>query len=138
MKGKPDLPPLARHIAVLTSPLKRARGLGAAHSGSGAWWAERLTSLALVPLTLWFIASIISLEGMPRAGVIAWLQAPVPMVLMLCMIVATFWHMEQGLRVVIDDYVRNDVMRMTMLLLNRGVCAIAGLLCVVSVLRLGL
>ena len=91
-----------------------------------------------MPLTLRFIASIISLEGMSRAGAIAWLQAPVQLVLMLGMIVATFWHMEQGLRVVIDDYVRNDVMRMTMLLVNRGVCAIAGLLCVVSVLRLGL
>ena len=100
--------------------------------------AERLTSVALVPLTLWFIASIISLDGMSRAGEIARLQAPVQLVPMLCMIVATFWHMEQRLRVVIDDYVRHDVMRMTMLLLNRGVCAIAGLLCVASVLRLGL
>jgi len=138
MTDKPDRPAVTPHVAVLASPLKRARGLGSARSGSGAWWAERLTSVALVPLTLWFIASIISLEGTSRAGVIAWLQAPVPLVLMLCMIVATFWHMEQGLRVVIDDYLRNDVMRMTMLLLNRGVCAIAGLLCVVSVLRLGL
>lgn len=138
MTDNPDLPPGALHVAVLSSPLKRARGFGSAHSGSGAWWAERLTSVALVPLTLWFIASIIGLEGTTRAGMIAWLQAPVPLALMLCLIVATFWHMEQGLRVVIDDYVRKGATRVTILLLSRGVCLIAGLLCVVSVLRLGL
>lgn len=138
MTNKPDRLAATPHVSVLASPLKRARGLGSTRSGSGAWWAERLTSVALVPLTLWFIASIIGLDGASRAGVIVWLQAPVRLVLMLCMIVATFWHMEQGLRVVFEDYVRNDALRMTMLLLNRGVCATAGLLCVVSVLRLGL
>ena len=138
MAGKPDLPDKALHVDVLRSQLKRVRGLGSARSGSGAWWAERLTSIALVPLTLWFIASVISLEGATRADMIAWLREPMQLVLILCLIVTTFWHMEQGLRVVIEDYVRHNVTRITMLLLSRGVCVIAALLCVVSVLRLGL
>ncbi|MBV1800357.1 succinate dehydrogenase, hydrophobic membrane anchor protein [Siccirubricoccus sp. G192] len=138
MPSNPDLPDRAIHVDVLRSQLKRVRGLGSAHSGSGTWWAERLTSIALVPLTLWFIVSVISLEGATRADVFAWLHAPVPLVLILCMVVATFWHMEQGLRVVIDDYVRSDVLRIAMLLLSRGVCIVAALLCVVSALRLGL
>ncbi len=136
----PDLPPPDKpiHVDVRRSQLKLARGLGSARSGSGAWWAERLTSIALVPLTLWFIVSVISLEGTTRAGMIAWLHAPVSLVLILCLVVATFWHTEQGLRVVIDDYVHNDAVRIAVLLLNRGVCIVAALLCVIAALRLGL
>lgn len=126
------------HVAVMRSQLGRVRGLGSARAGSGAWWVERLTSLALVPLTLWFIASAISLEHATRADMIAWLHAPVPLTLMLCLIVATFWHMELGLRVVVEDYVHHDVSRMTLLLLIRTACIVAGILCIISALRLGL
>lgn len=132
------LPDKPLHVGVRRSQLKRARGLGSAHAGSGAWWAERLTAIALVPLTLWFIISIIRLEGTTRAGMMAWLHAPVPLALILCLIVATFWHMELGLRVVVDDYVHNDAVRIAVLLLQRGVCIVAALLCVTAALRLGL
>ena len=135
-----NLPPPDKpiHVDVRRSQLKRARGLGSAHAGSGAWWAERLTAIALVPLTLWFIVSVIRLEGTTRAGMMAWLHAPVSLVLILCLIVATFWHMALGLRVVIDDYVHNDAVRIAMLLLQRGVCIVAALLCIIAALRLGL
>ncbi len=122
----------------LRSQLGRVRGLGAAHVGSGHWWAQRLTSLALVPLTLWFIGSAIRLEGTDRAGMIGWLHAPVPLVLMLCLIAATFWHMELGLRVVIEDYVHNEPVLMTLLLAQRAVCIVAALFCFIAALRLGL
>ena len=91
-----------------------------------------------MPLTLWFIVSVIRLEGTTRAGMMAWLHAPVPLALVLCLIAATFWHMELGLRVVIDDYVHNDAIRIAMLLLQRGVCIVAALLCIIAALRLGL
>ncbi len=126
------------HVVILRSPLKRVRGLGSAHSGSGAWWAERLTSIALVPLTLWFVASVIGLEGASRVGMIAWLHAPVPLVLILCLIVATFWHMELGLHVVIDDYIHDVAIRIALLLFQRVLCLVAALFCVTAVLRLGL
>lgn len=126
------------HVDVLRSQLKRARGLGSARSGSGVWWAERLTAIALVPLSLWFIASVIRLEGATRADMVAWLHGPVPLVLLLCLIVATFWHMELGLRVVVEDYVHRDSVRIAMLLFQRGLCIVAALLCVIAALRLGL
>ena len=56
------------HIDMLRSPLGRARGLGSARAGSHHWWAQRLTSLALVPLTLWFIFSVIHLFGASHEG----------------------------------------------------------------------
>lgn len=125
-------------VDILRSQLGRVRGLGSARAGSGHWWVERLTALALVPLTLWFIGSAISLEGATRADMIAWLHAPVPLTLMLCLIVATFWHMELGLRVVVEDYVHVEMARMPLLLVIRGACFVAAILCIISALRLGL
>jgi succinate dehydrogenase / fumarate reductase membrane anchor subunit len=131
-------PGKALRVDVLRSELGRARGLGSAHAGAKAWWAERLTAIALVPLTLWFIASAIRLEGATRAEMAAWLHAPVPLVLVLCLIVATFWHMELGLRAVIEDYVHDDVMRTTLLLAQRGLCIVSALFGIVAALHLGL
>lgn len=122
----------------LRSLPKPQRGIGSAHSGSGAWLAERLTSIALVPLTLWFIASVISLGNATRADMIAWLHAPVPLIFILCLIVATFWHMILGLRVVIEDYVHNNSIRRALLLFQRGLCIVAGLSCIIAALCLGL
>lgn len=126
------------NVDILRSQLGRARGLGAARSGSGSWWVERLTSIALIPLTLWFIGSAISLEGATRADIATWLHAPVPLVLMLCLIVSTFWHMEVGLRAVVEDYVHHEATRMASLLVIRALCIVLGLLCVVAALELGL
>lgn len=134
MPSPDDVP----HIDIMRSQLKLARGLGSARSGLGAWVAERMTAMALVPLAIWFIVSVISLEGTTRAGVIEWLHAPVPLVLLLCLIVATFWHMELGLRVVVEDYVQNEPICIAMLLFQRGLCIVAAFLCIVAVLRLGL
>ncbi|HSU06039.1 MAG TPA: succinate dehydrogenase, hydrophobic membrane anchor protein [Acetobacteraceae bacterium] len=125
-------------LDVLRSELGRVRGLGAARSGSGHWWLQRLTSIALVPLTLWFIASAMRLEGATRSDMITWLHGPVPLTLMLCLAVTTFWHMELGLRVVVEDYVHQNRTRLTLLLLIRTLCIVAAVLCVISALRLGL
>lgn len=90
------------------TPMGRARGLGSARDGAGHWWAQRLTAIALVPLTLWFVASVVALAGASHAEVVAWLGAPVPAVLMILMIVATFHHAQLGLQVVIEDYIHHE------------------------------
>ena len=128
----------ALHVDILRSQLGRVRGLGSARAGSRAWWIERLTGLALIPLSLWFIASAIHLEGATRADVAAWLHAPVRLVLMLCLIVATFWHMEVGLRAVIEDYVHQEGVHMASLLVIRALCIILALFCIIAALELGL
>ncbi len=89
----------------LRSPLARARGLGAAHSGTHHWWIQRLTSIALVPLVLWLAFSFVSLATADHAAATAWLRAPVNAVLMLALIGILFQHMQLGLQVVIEDYV---------------------------------
>ena len=93
----------------MRSPLARAIGLGSAREGVGPWWAERVSAVALVPLTLWFVASIIAHTGSDYAAFIAWLKAPLIATLMILLLIALFHHTALGLQVVIEDYVHSGV-----------------------------
>ncbi len=126
------------HIDLLRSPLGRARGLGSARSGSKHWWAQRLTAVALVPLTLWFIWSMLHLTGASQGDVAEWLASPVRLALMLALIVATFHHLQLGMQVVIEDYVVQDGVKFASILAVKGLCILLGLICAISALTLGL
>ena len=71
------------HIDIMRSPLGRARGLGSASAGAHHWWMLRLTSLALVPLSLWFLCAMVGLIGATRDDVVSWMAGPLPIVLMM-------------------------------------------------------
>jgi succinate dehydrogenase / fumarate reductase membrane anchor subunit len=126
------------HVDIMRSPLGRARGLGAARQGAGHWWAQRLTSLALIPLTLWFLCAMVRMIGASRQDVISWMAGPLPIVLMIALVIATFHHLQAGLQVVIEDYVTRDWLRIGSILLIKGLAVLLALACIVSVLRLGL
>ena len=125
------------HINVMRSQLGRARGLGAAHSGVHLWWAERVTSIALIPLTIWFVVAVMTRLGAPRAAVLAWAAHPVNTVLLLALVIATFYHMALGLQVVIEDYVHGEGTKMTSLLIMKAVTFLLGLAAFAAVLRMG-
>ena len=126
------------HIDMLRSPLGRARGLGSARAGSKHWWAQRLTSIALVPLTLWFIWSMLRLAGASQADVADWLSSPVRLALLLALIAATFHHLQLGLQVVIEDYVPHEGVKLAAVLAVKGLCVLLALVCAMSALALGL
>jgi succinate dehydrogenase membrane anchor subunit len=86
------------------SPLAKAVGLGSAKEGVGHWWAERVSAVALVPLTLWFAAALIAHTGSDHAAFVAWLRAPHVTILMILLLIASFYHAALGLQVVIEDY----------------------------------
>ena len=88
----------------LRSPLGRALGLGSAKEGVAHWWAQRVSAVALVPLGIWFCASLVSLAGADRLTLMAWLHGPVAAVLMILTLGALFYHASLGLQVVIEDY----------------------------------
>ncbi|MGA3403245.1 MAG: succinate dehydrogenase, hydrophobic membrane anchor protein [Acetobacteraceae bacterium] len=121
---------------MLRSPLGRARGLGSARSGSKHWWGQRLTSIALVPLTLWFIWSMLRLTGASQADVADWLSSPVRMALMLALIFATFHHLQLGLQVVIEDYVPQEGIKLAAVLAVKALCILLALICTVCALIL--
>ncbi|HME24261.1 MAG TPA: succinate dehydrogenase, hydrophobic membrane anchor protein [Acetobacteraceae bacterium] len=125
-------------VDIMRSPLGRARGLGSAKAGATHWWAQRLTALALLPLTLWFLCAAVRLIGATRDDVVSWMAGPLPLVLMIALVIATFHHLQLGLQVVIEDYVENHVLRVGAVLLVKGFALLLALACIVSALRLGL
>lgn len=92
----------------LKTPLGQVRGLGSAKSGTEHWWAQRVSSVALVPLTLWFVYAMAANAGAEYAVMTAWLASPINAILMLLLIAATFHHLHLGVQVVIEDYVHNE------------------------------
>ena len=109
----------------MRSPLARAIGLGSAKEGVGAWWAERISAVALVPLTLWFAASIIAHTGSDYATFIAWLKTPMAATLMILLLIVLFYHTALGLQVVIEDYVHSAARFAAVIAVRLGCCAFA-------------
>ena len=120
------------------SQLSRARGTGSAHSGVHHWYAERITAIALVPLTLWFVFSMLRLSGAPQETVAQWAAHPVNTVLLLALIGMTFHHMQLGIQVVLEDYVDAKWLMNVLILVNKGAALFLGLLAAVAVLKLSL
>lgn len=122
----------------LRSGLSRVRGLGSAKEGVNHWWAQRVTAVALVPLTLWFVASVVLLAGADHATVSAWIAQPFNTVLLLCLVGATFWHASLGLQVVIEDYIHQERPKLAAQLAVKALLVIGALTGIVAVLRVAL
>jgi succinate dehydrogenase / fumarate reductase membrane anchor subunit len=120
----------------MVSDLRRVRHLGAAHSGTKAVWHMRLTSLALVPLTIGFVILVLDLLGKSYSEVHATLSHPFPALLLLLFIGAGIYHMQLGMRVIIEDYIHGSHAKDAALAANLFFCAALGLTCVFAVLRL--
>jgi succinate dehydrogenase / fumarate reductase membrane anchor subunit len=122
--------------ARMRTPLGRAIGLGSAKEGVEHWWSQRLTAIALVPLSLWFVASVISLAGADYVTFTDWVASPLVSVLLILTIIATFWHAMLGAQVVIEDYVHAEGAKIALLVLLRFACFALGLAAVFAILRI--
>jgi succinate dehydrogenase / fumarate reductase membrane anchor subunit len=120
----------------LRSPLGRVRGLGSAKDGTGHWWAQRLTALALIPLTLWFCIAVIAMTGADHATVAAWAGSPLVAGLLLLLLVATFYHAALGLQVIIEDYVHHEMTKLVLVLAVKAASLVLALVGILSVLLL--
>ena len=101
----------------LRSSLGRVRGLGSAKEGVGHWWVQRVTAIALIPLTIWFVASLVFLTDVDHATAMQWLGSPVTLGLMALFLIALIYHAVLGLQVVIEDYVHGHAAKLILLLL---------------------
>lgn len=99
----------------IRTPLARARGLGSAKDGVGHWWSQRVSAVALVPLTLWFVFSVISHAGAGHAAVVAWLSSPPAAVAVVLYLGTLFYHSYLGLQVVVEDYVHSEGLKLAIL-----------------------
>jgi succinate dehydrogenase / fumarate reductase, membrane anchor subunit len=119
----------------MRSPLSRAVGLGSAKEGVEHWWLQRITAVALVPLSLWFVIAIIRLVGADFDSVRDWVGNPLPAILLVLLLIATFYHASLGLQVVIEDYIQAELSKLGLVIVVRLGCfalAVAGIFAVVT------
>jgi succinate dehydrogenase / fumarate reductase membrane anchor subunit len=119
----------------MRSPLGRAIGLGSAKEGVDHWWRERVTAVALIPLMLWFVASIIAHSGDGYGEFVDWLKTPVATLMMILVLIALFSHAALGLQVIIEDYV-HSVTKIPTLVLMRLICFALAAVGILAVLRI--
>lgn len=125
-------------MKLLRSPLAQVRGLGSAKDGFEHWWMQRVTAVALVPLILWLVLSLVSLAGAPYAQVVQWLGHPFNAGVMVLLLLAMFYHASLGLQVVFEDYIHDEPTKLAALLGSKFVLALLAVISVVSVLRITL
>jgi succinate dehydrogenase / fumarate reductase membrane anchor subunit len=125
-------------VANYRTPLARARGLGSAKHGVGHWISERVSAIALIPLTLWVAYGVLRLAAGDYNFAVTWIRDPLNAVLMVLTLVISFSHMHAGMRVVIEDYIHVTLSKSGLLLINLFVCALTGALAVFSILKVAL
>ena len=120
------------------TPLARVVGLGSAKDGSSHWWWQRLTALALVPLTLWFIFSISTLTGECVADIRGWMESPLTATLLIAFVVSLFYHAQLGVQVVVEDYVHHEGMKVGTILAVKFLSVMLVISSTISILRVAL
>ena len=100
----------------LRTPLGRVLGKGSAKEGVHHWWVQRVTSVALIPLTVSFVVSLLALPGLDYASVHAWMHQPWTAVLLVLFIGLACWHSKLGMQVIIEDYVHGGAKTLALVL----------------------
>jgi succinate dehydrogenase / fumarate reductase membrane anchor subunit len=128
---------MASEVAVvsLRSPLGRVLGMGSAKDGTGQWWAERVSAVALIPLTLWFVFSLISLPDLAYVTVRTWLSVPITGFLAILLVAVMSHHSYLGTIVVVEDYVHGAGTKLLSLLLLRFLHVMVGGASIFAILR---
>jgi len=120
----------------IRTPLGRVRGLGASHSGTGDFWRQRLTAVAMVLLIVPVIVVVMMLPGRNQAFAAQTLGSPVVAIIMLLFIVATVWHMKIGMQVVIEDYVHSEMVKLAAIMANNFFSVAVALASIYAILKL--
>ncbi len=122
----------------LRAPLAQVRGLGSAKEGSQHWFAQRISAVALIFLTLWLAFSLASVMGADYATAKLWIARPWNTTLLVCFFVAGFYHAILGLQVVIEDYLPVKSQKMAALITMKLLLTVFGVGAVIAVLRAAL
>ena len=119
----------------LRSPLGRVAGLGSAKHGTAHWWAQRVSAVALIPLTLWFMFSVLALPALDYATVRAWLAFPLNGFLAVLLVAVLTYHSYLGTIEIVEDYVLSAGMKIFTLLLLRFLYVLVGGASIFAILR---
>lgn len=120
----------------LRTPLSRVIHLGSAKDGAQHWWMQRVTAVALTPLAIWFVASLVSLAGADLSMLKAWLGQPLPALFMILFLGVGLYHLKLGLQTIVEDYVHEEGPKLVLLLANAFACVLVGGAAILAVLKL--
>ncbi|MBL8576600.1 MAG: succinate dehydrogenase, hydrophobic membrane anchor protein [Mesorhizobium sp.] len=123
-------------MADMRTPLGKVRGLGSAHEGTDHFWRQRLTAVANIPLFLFFVGFLISLNGADYATVRQALANPFVTLMFGLMIFSGLYHMRLGMQVVIEDYIHGEGLKLALIMLNTFFCIAAGAASAYALIRL--
>jgi succinate dehydrogenase / fumarate reductase membrane anchor subunit len=119
----------------LKTPLGRALGLGSAKDGTGHWWMQRLSAVALVPLTLWFAAALVALPDFSHPSLTGFLAGPLNGALMILLVGVLLYHSQLGVQVVVEDYVHGAGLKVVTLVLLTLAHLALGVVGILAILR---
>ncbi|MEM7280930.1 MAG: succinate dehydrogenase, hydrophobic membrane anchor protein [Pseudomonadota bacterium] len=122
----------------MRTPLSRVLGLGSAKDGTGHWWGQRVSAVALVVLTIWLLASLVSLNDSSHAQVVAWVASPWNAIALVLFLSSMFYHSYLGIQVVVEDYIHHDGVKVVTLILSGFLHALLVVAGVFAVLRIAL
>jgi succinate dehydrogenase / fumarate reductase, membrane anchor subunit len=122
----------------LRHPIGRVRGLGSAKEGSHHWLTQRLSSIALAVLSIWFVVAALKLVGGGYAEARVFAAQPWNAALLIAFVLTLFHHAKAGIQVVIEDYVHTRWLEVTLQIANLFVCLAAALVAVFAVVRIAL
>jgi succinate dehydrogenase / fumarate reductase membrane anchor subunit len=126
-------------MATITkSPAQQVHTQASTRQGAKTWLIERATSVALLPLSLWFVLSAFGLAGAGYEETRAWLSGPFNTTCMILFVVTLFWHAQLGVRVIVEDYVHHELTKIVSLLMVNFAAIALGLACVVAILKVSL
>lgn len=120
----------------MRTPMRRVRGLGAAHTGTGHFWHQRVTAVAGIPLSIAFVVIVVALLGRSHAAVVQILGSPIVAIIMLLFIINTVYHMWIGMQEIVLDYVHEDKLKLATLMANTFFCVAIAFACVFAILKL--
>jgi succinate dehydrogenase / fumarate reductase membrane anchor subunit len=120
----------------LRTPLGHVRGLGSARSGTRYFWHQRLTSVAGVPLSIFFVVLVVSLIGRNHAAAVQILGSPPIAILMLLFILTITYHMQIGMQEIIEDYAHGEVSKLILLIANTFFSIVIGLASAFAILKI--
>lgn len=120
----------------LRSPLGQAKGLGSANDGLHHWWAQRVTAIALIPLTVWFAFKVAILSMSDYQTVVECIGSPWSAALIVSLIFAAFYHAALGMQVIFEDYVGNKATRIIAIMATNLLLFLLGAAAVIAVIRI--
>ena len=126
------------HQERFRNPMKRARGLGSAKSGTGHFWWQRVTAIFLVPLVAWVLGMLVSLVGADYMAVHSTIARPWNAIVLALLALMLFWHAKLGIQVVIEDYVHQRAIEVTLQLLVTLACVLGALASLYAIGRIAL